>query len=49
LGVPTKEEDIQVVVNYTSVEITMDYTVPIDLAVYQWSPEFHLHADNHTI
>jgi len=49
LGVPTKPEDIQVVVSSTNVEITMDYSVPIDLAVYQWAPEFHLHADNHTI
>ena len=49
LGVPTKEEDIQVIVSNTGVEINMDYTVPIDLAVYQWAPEFHLHADNHTI
>ena len=49
LGVPTKQEDIQVIVSTTNVEINMDYSVPIDLAVYQWTPEFHLHADNHTI
>ena len=49
LGVPTTEEDIQINVSNTNVEITMDYTAPIDLAVYQWAPEFHLHADNHTI
>jgi hypothetical protein len=49
LGVPTKEEDIQINVSNTNVEIIMDYSVPIDLAVYQWAPEFHLHADNHTI
>jgi len=46
LDVPVKAEDIQVTVTNLGVEITMDYTVPIDLAVTQWSPDFHLHADN---
>jgi hypothetical protein len=46
IGVPVKSEDIQVNVTNLGVEISMDYTVPIDLAVTQWTPEFHLHADN---
>jgi len=49
LGVPAKPEDIQVNMSPTDVEINVDYTAPIDLAVYQWAPQFHLHADNRTI
>lgn len=49
LGVPAKPEDIQVNMTPTDVEINVDYSVPIDLAVYQWAPQFHLHADNRTI
>ena len=32
-----------------SVDISLDYSVPIDLAVYQFTLQFHPHADNHTI
>ena len=49
LGVPAKREDIQVTVTNLGVDISLDYSVPVDLAVYQWIPQFHLHADNHTI
>jgi hypothetical protein len=46
IGVPVTAEGIQVTVTNLGVDISMDYTVPIDLAFTQWSPEFHLHADN---
>jgi hypothetical protein len=49
LGIPLKKEDIRVVVSNGSVDIGVDYSVPIDLLVYQWTPQFHPHADNHTI
>jgi hypothetical protein len=49
LGIPTKEEDIRVVVSDGSVDIDLDYSVPIDLQVYQFTLQFHPHADNHTI
>jgi hypothetical protein len=49
LGIPAKEEDIQVTVNDSSVDIDLNYTVPINLAVYQFTLQFHPHADNHTI
>jgi hypothetical protein len=49
LGVPAKREDIRVTVTNVGVEISMDYTVPIDLAVTQWAPQFHLHANNQII
>ena len=49
LGVPAKREDIRVNVTNGSVEIGTDYSVLIDLKVYQYTLQFHPHADNHTI
>jgi len=49
LGIPAKEEDIQVTVDNKDVDIGLDYSVPINLAVYQFTLQFHPHADNHSI
>jgi hypothetical protein len=49
LGIPAKAEDIQVIVDNNSVDIGLNYSVPIDLAVYQFTLQFHPHADNHNI
>lgn len=49
LGIPGKKEDIRVMIIQGRVEIGLDYTVPIDLAVYQVVLQFHPHADNRTI
>jgi len=49
LGVPAKREDIKVSVISGQVDISLDYTVPISLAVYQFDLSFHPHADNHTL
>jgi hypothetical protein len=49
IGIPAKREDIRVSVTNGSVEIGTDYSVPIDLKVYQYTLQFHPHADNHTI
>ncbi|HEX4003704.1 MAG TPA: hypothetical protein VHX36_13725 [Candidatus Acidoferrales bacterium] len=49
LGIPAKEEDIQVTVNDSAVDIGLNYSVPINLAVYQFTLQFHPHADNHSI
>jgi hypothetical protein len=49
LGIPAKREDIKLTVANGVVDISADYAVPIDLAVYQFSLSFHPHADNHTI
>jgi hypothetical protein len=49
LEIPLKKDQIQVVLNQGNVTISTDYTVPIDLIVYQFSLQFHPHADNHTI
>ena len=49
LDVPIKRDDIRVIVNQGQVDIGVDYSVPIDLKVYQFTLQFHPHADNHTI
>ena len=49
LSIPAQKEDIQVNVSNGSVSISLDYSVPIDLAVYQFALQFHPHADNHSI
>ncbi len=49
LNIPGKEEDIQVTVDNRDVDIGLDYSVPINLAVYQFTLQFHPHADNHSI
>ncbi len=49
LGIPAQESDIQVTVSNSNVDIALDYTVPINLAVYQFTLQFHPHADNHNI
>jgi hypothetical protein len=49
LGIPTKRDDITVVVSNGSVDLGVDYSVPIDLVVYQFTLQFHPHSDNHTI
>lgn len=49
LGIPAQKDAIQIAVSNGSVDIGLDYTVPIDLSVYQFTLQFHPHADNHTI
>ncbi len=49
LSIPLQKEDIQVNETNGAVSIAVDYSVPIDLAVYQFTLEFHPHADNHSI
>jgi hypothetical protein len=49
LGVPASKDNIEVDVQNGSVSIGMDYSVPIDLKVYQFTLQFHPHADNHSI
>jgi hypothetical protein len=49
LGIPAKKEDIQVSMDNGYVSIALDYSVPIDLTVYQFTLQFHPHADNHSI
>ncbi|HXA56410.1 MAG TPA: hypothetical protein VNU84_03165 [Candidatus Acidoferrum sp.] len=49
LGIRVKPDDVHVVMDATTCAISLDYSVPIDLQVYQFSLQFHDHADNHTI
>jgi hypothetical protein len=46
LGIPVKKDGIRVEIANGSVEIALDYAVPIDLAGYQFTLQFHPHADN---
>jgi hypothetical protein len=49
LGIPAQKDAIQIAVANGSVDIGLDYSVPIDLSVYRFTLQFHPHADNHTI
>ena len=49
LGIPADKTAVQVDVSNGSVAIGLDYAVPVDLSVYQFTLQFHPHADNHTI
>jgi hypothetical protein len=50
LSIPlAREEDIKVSMDQTNVDISVDYSIPVDLKVYQFTLQFHPHADNHTI
>lgn len=49
LGIPAQKDAIHVAMENGSVDIGLEYSVPIDLAVYQFTLQFHPHADNHSI
>jgi hypothetical protein len=49
LDIPAKRENIKIGNSQGSVTISLDYVIPVDLRVYQFSIDFHPHADNHTI
>ena len=49
LGIPATKDQIQVAMENGSVSIGLDYSVPIDLAFYQFTLQFHDRADNHSI
>lgn len=46
LGIPADGKDIQVSDDAGNVKISVDYTVPVDLAVYQLQLHFHPQANN---
>jgi hypothetical protein len=49
LGIPATKDAIRVVAAQRDVTISIDYSVPVDLKVFQFNLEFHPHADNHTL
>ncbi len=46
LEIPVKREDIKVVTNNDVVKISVDYTVPVDLLVYQLNLHFTPSSEN---
>jgi hypothetical protein len=49
LEVPAKKEDIRVTSDGSLVSISLDYSVTFDLAVTQFTRQFHLHEDSRPI
>lgn len=49
LGIPAKKEDIQVEVNLRGCRISLEYSVTVDLMVYQHELHFHPAADNRSL
>lgn len=49
LGIQVNRQDIKLNVDRGVVDISLDYTVPVDLFVYQINLHFHPHADNRII
>lgn len=45
-GIPVNAEDIKVEALSGNIKIQADYSVTIDLIVYQWTLNFHPSADN---
>ena len=49
LGIPRKKTPFKSRWTTEAWISVLDYSVPIDLSVYQFTLQFHPHADNHTI
>ena len=49
IGVPADQESLKVTANQGSIQISLDYSVPVDLLVYKFTLDFHDHADNRSI
>jgi hypothetical protein len=49
LEIPVKKEEIKVVANQDLVRISMDYTIPVDLLVYQLNLHFTPTSENHSL
>lgn len=49
LEVPARKEDIRVTSDGSLVSISLDYSVTFDLAVTQFTRQFHLHEDSRPI
>lgn len=49
LGIPATDNNIQVTDDNGRVQVSMDYTITVDLVVYQLQLHFHPEADNTSI
>jgi hypothetical protein len=49
IGIPADQDSLKVTSNPGTVQISLDYSVPVDLLVYKFTLDFHDHADNRSI
>jgi Domain of unknown function (DUF4845) len=49
IGIPAKHDDIRVSALDGGIQISLNYSIPIDLQVYRFTLDFHPHADNRSI
>lgn len=49
IGIPADQDSLKVAANQGAVQISLDYSVPVDLLVYKFTLDFHDHADNRSI
>ena len=49
IGIPADQDNLKVTANQGAVQISLDYSVPVDLLVYKFTLDFHDHADNRSI
>ena len=50
LSIPlAQKDDIKINADQSNISISVDYSVPVDLKFYQFTLQFHPHADNHSI
>ena len=49
LGVPVKRYDIKITNESCTTQISVNYTVPINMIFEQYDWQFHAHGDNHSL
>ena len=49
IGIPADQDSLKITANPGAVQISLDYSVPVDLLVYKFVLDFHDHADNRSI
>jgi Domain of unknown function (DUF4845) len=49
IGIPADQDSLKITANQGAVQISLDYSVPVDLLVYKFTLDFHDHADNRSI
>ncbi len=49
LGIPVKRDDIHVVNENNTIQITVNYSIPVDMKFTQFTMDFHAHGDNHSL
>jgi hypothetical protein len=49
IGIPADQDSLKITANPGAIQISLDYSVPVDLLVYKFTLDFHDHADNRSI